>query len=409
MPSKLEKPSLHRPALAQDFVKVVECPRAPDTTLLIDDVSLIKLPSGKLYCSYTFNRDSVSNNYKRDGGNLTVQWSNPNQFNASTSADGGVSWQPLPAVNINMGFPFIHQGELYLIGNALGRKNIIILKSADEGKTWSKPVTLFEGNFWNTPAGTVVREGWFYRAMGTTGPGTNGGGWNGCVVVAGNLGRDLLDPKSWRISNAVYYPGTPPVLVPKGNSGMSDSSAGTVVGHWLEGNVVDVHGKLRVILVTRQLGMVGVCDLSDRGGDLKLEFDMLYPVPGGNVKMFIVYDEVSKLFWSQANIPIDPFNTTGWHRKAKMPPTRPTPMDRHILTMVYSVDALNWFQAGAVVVGRSMSHGFQYAAPLVDGDDMLFAVRTALDDAPCFHDARHVTFHRVKNFRSLAHQLQTDE
>jgi hypothetical protein len=400
----------HRRPLAQDFVKVVQCPTDPAYHLLIDDVSLIKLPSGRLYCSYTFNRDSVSNNFQRDGGNLTVQWSNPNQFNASTSDDGGRTWKPLPAVNINMGFPFIHRGELHLIGNALGRKDIIILKSADEGRTWTKPVTLFTGNYWNTPAGTVIRDGWFYRAMGTTGPGKNGGGWNGCVVIAGDLDTDLMDASHWRMSNAVHYPGTPPALIPAGQSGMSDSSAsGAVVGHWLEGNVVDVHGKLRVILVTRQLSMVGVCDLHDDGKTLKLEFCMLYPVPGGNVKMFITYDPETELFWSQCNIPIDPFNSTGWHRKAKMPPTRPVPMDRHILTMVYSVDALNWFQAGAVVIGESMSNGFQYAAPLIDGDDMLFAVRSALEGAPCFHDAQHVTFHRVKNFRSLAHQLRTDE
>ena len=405
----LTEETFRRP-LAQDFVKVVECPKLPQTTLLIDDVSLIKLPSGRLYCSYTFNRDSVSNNYPRDGGRLTVQWSNPYQFNASTSGDGGRTWHPLPALNINMGLPFVHRGELYLLGNALGRKDIIILKSSDEGQTWTEPVTLFTGSFWNTPAGTVMRDGWFYRAMGTVGPGKNGGGWNGCVVIAGNLESDLLDPKSWRMSNTVHYPGTPNVLIPAGNSGMSDSSAGgPLVGHWLEGNVVDVYGRLRVILVTRQLGMVGVCDLNDDGHTLKIDFAMLYPVPGGNVKMFIVHDPISNLFWSQANIPIDPFNFSGWHSKAKMPPTRPVPMDRHILTMVYSVDALNWFQAGAVVVGESMSHGFQYAAPLIDGDDMLFAVRTALDDAPCFHDSRNVTFHRVKNFRSLAHQLRTDE
>lgn len=53
----------------------------------------------------------------------------------------------------------------------------------------------------------------------------------------------------------------------------------------------------------------------------------------------------------------------------------------------------------------SATHGFQYADWLVEGDDLLAAVRTAYDEADAQahnqHDANYITFHRIKDFRTL--------
>ena len=78
--------------------------------------------------------------------------------------------------------------------------------------------------------------------------------------------------------------------------------------------------------------------------------------------------------------------------------------DRRFQMMMYSVDALNWFQAGCVARAES-SQSFMYGTPVIHGDDMLSISRTSIN-ADDQHDADHATFHRVKNFRSLALNLR---
>ena len=45
-----------------------------------------------------------------------------------------------------------------------------------------------------------------------------------------------------------------------------------------------------------------------------------------------------------------------------------------------------------------------YARPVIDGDDLAIIARSSIH-APNQHDADYATFHRVKNFRSLALKL----
>lgn len=396
-----------RPALADGWIDVVRAPAHDDlgTPLIIDDVTLTELPSGALLCGYTFNRDSRERSYPRDADRHIFQWSNPFQLRFARSEDDGESWREIAAVDLNMGFPFVHEGRVFLLGNRLGRRDVVISESFDEGETWTDPVTLFEGAYWNTPAGVVIRDGVLYRGMGTPSDLPWGGHWNAIVVIAGDLSAPL-DPASWRMSEPVVYPGTPSELVHRA-PGEERPAPGTLLpGHWLEANVVEAGGALRLIAVTRQQNLVGVCSVTDTGDELHLEFDCLYPVPGGHAKMFIIRDPQTGLFWSQADIAPDPLDLLGWNSTARGEGYEGEPeLDRHILTAVYSVDALNWFQAGAVVIGERRDHGFQYAAPLIRGDDMLYAVRTGVDDAANQHDANRVTLHRVRDFRTLAHEL----
>lgn len=396
------------PPLAQDYAIVDQAPSPAEERcpcdrcrerdgghLIIDDVALTRTPDGNLLATYTFNRDSAGGHPRR-WGELTEQWRRPYQFQVSRSTDGGRTWHKLPPLNINMGQPFVHDGVLYLIGNKLGRKDIIVMRSDDNGASWSDPVTLFEGNYWNTPAGMAVRDGTVYRVMGTTGPTLAGGGWNSTVVVAGELAGDLLDPAAWRISNALPYPGTPPQLIPGGGESPGD--------HWLEGNAVNVNGRLRVLMRCRVNGynppsILGLCDLDDDGSTLTLSFRHFYPVQGAQQKLYVIHDDVSGMFWTQGNIVPDPHGATN----------RPSPRggdDRGILVAMYSLDALNWFQAGCLAIGTTRAEGFQYAAPLIDGDDMLYLVRTAPPDGPNQHDATLVTLHRLRDFRSHAYDIR---
>ena len=45
--------------------------------------------------------------------------------------------------------------------------------------------------------------------------------------------------------------------------------------------------------------------------------------------------------------------------------------------------------------------GFQYVDFAIEGEDLLFLCRTALNGANSFHDSNYSTFHRIKNFREI--------
>ncbi|MBQ8551514.1 MAG: hypothetical protein IJ428_01735 [Clostridia bacterium] len=45
--------------------------------------------------------------------------------------------------------------------------------------------------------------------------------------------------------------------------------------------------------------------------------------------------------------------------------------------------------------------GFQYVDFFIEGDDILFQSRTAINGAHNFHDANYATFHVIRDFRKL--------
>ena len=45
--------------------------------------------------------------------------------------------------------------------------------------------------------------------------------------------------------------------------------------------------------------------------------------------------------------------------------------------------------------------GFQYVDFVIEGDDILFHCRTALNGAHNFHDANYANFDRIRTFRTL--------
>lgn len=172
---------------------------------------------------------------------------------------------------------------------------------------------------------------------------------------------------------------------------------------WLEGNTVLMQDQIRVILRVRSDGATNVgavCTLSDDSEGLRLGFDWFTPLPGGSTsKQHILYDEVSDLYWMAANQPTDhlqdprPLHAQGF----KGPPSN----ERRILNLYYSLDALNWLQAGTIAMSRNPLESFMYPFLLMDGDDLLVPSRTSLGGKNQ-HDANLATFHRVRDFRELA-------
>jgi hypothetical protein len=218
------------------------------------------------------------------------------------------------------------------------------------------------------------------------------------------LSRDPMDPAAWRISNTVPLVEIPRAIV-------NQKFAAAASSHYLEPNVIEVQGKLRVLATvkpnrqtTANLGVV--LDLSDEAGKLDLKFSQYFPMPGGQLKYCVIWDEKSRMFWATSNLVVDSQAMFDWWQKgvALGNFTGGGGNDRRFLMLHYSLDGLNWFAAGCVAQAAKISQSFMYARPIIDGDDLAIISRSSVN-APNQHDSDYATFHRVRNFRQLALNL----
>lgn len=322
------------------------------------------------------------------------------------SVDGGSTWSQSSELPYYSAVPWLHQGGLYLFVNKGGIKSrnddLLLLKSTDGGKSWSEPVTLFRGHFWNCHTGMVQHQDRLYWATDDLSLGKN----RGPCVIAGDLSGDPMNAAAWRMSNPVPFPGIPDALVNPRYAALSSQ--------YLEPNVIEVHGRLRIMATVKPkrqstAGLAAVLDFADNGGPIELKFTQFHPMPGGQLKFCIIWDETSKMFWATANMVVDGQGGFDWWKKGEeLGNVRYASglggNDRRFLMLLYGLDGMNWFQAGCVAQAAKISQSFMYARPVIDGDDLAIIARSSIK-APNQHDADHATFHRVKNFRSLALKL----
>jgi hypothetical protein len=212
-----------------------------------------------------------------------------------------------------------------------------------------------------------------------------------------------MDPKSWRISPPVAFPGIPEQLTNPKFAGLPSQ--------YLEPNVIEINGRIRVLATVKAhrqttAELCAVLDAEEKDGQLGLKFTQYSPMPGGHLKFCVIRDEVSKLFWATANLAVDSQGEFDlWDMGAKRDllkdDMRIGGNDRRTLMLMYSLDGLNWFQAGCVAQAPKIHQSFNYARPVIDGDDLAIIARSNIN-GPNAHDADCATFHRVKDFRKLA-------
>ena len=256
----------------------------------------------------------------------------------------------------------------------------------------------------------LFRHGYVYRTFETCPVGDDAVGrsqWES-LVIAGDLERDLLDPAAWRMSNRVRFPGVPDVLSQRRYQA---SAADKVVEDcFIEGNIIDVRGEMRVLLRTiidghTTGGMASVCSLEDDGEKLDYRFVQFYPMPGAQCKFHVVYDEESDFFWTTVCLPTD---TLAGARAVARPRFRQPAGQRAAHS-----DADVQPGRAQLVPGRLCRHernifdAFSYASQLIRGDDLLVISRTS-QGGHNQHDTNLVTLHRIEKFRDLALNLKTD-
>ena len=388
--------------LAQEFTVVYQTPTKDIRT---DAPSLLQLPNGSLLCAFSLVERKLDDRTLREGkpeerkdlGSEIIR-----------SLDRGRTWEHISHVDLDAGIMFLHEGEIFFLCNRGSKSDVVLTSSDDGGSSWRPEVTIREGLFWNTSTGYARKNGKLYWALGQA---NTQGRYNKrgsrLVGISGDLSRDLMDPSSWSFSNSVTYPGTPDALTRKLYSTDAKNEEGD---HWLEPNMVSEKDRLLLMARVRidryaTSGVAAVCDLVDTGQSLELGFTQFYPAPGAQNNFFILNDEVANLFWMTSNLPTRTQDLE-FQKELSGNGFKGTPgNERRLLMLSYSLDALNWFPAGCLAMWPSPLQAFNYATLMIDGDDLLFACRTASQGINQ-HDNDLVTFHRLPQFRSCALDLK---
>ena len=312
------------------------------------------------------------------------------------SSDKGRTWKAVSEISgAFWSSLFVNKGKLYLMGPDRHHGTVLIRRSEDGGATWTKPTgvdngLLLQGMFHCAPMPVIEYKGRLWRPMETAhGPVLQWGKRYGAMVMSAAVDADLLNAKSWSTTSVLYYDST----YLNGN-----------FGGWLEGNfVVDKKGRMWDMLrvddrssLAEKAAMVAI---SPDGKQLSFDSATGFiPFDGGSKKFVVKYDSISQYYYTLVNaIP---------ERYQKQNPTGNPASFRNVLMLRKSDDLLHWQDVKVILEHPDvLKHGFQYVDWLFDGADMIVLSRTAYfdgkEEAHNNHDANYLTFHRIRDFRTL--------
>ncbi|MEJ6732943.1 MAG: exo-alpha-sialidase [Opitutaceae bacterium] len=316
----------------------------------------------------------------------------------------------------------------------------MIARSDYNGRTWTKPVALTSGQKWHqAPSNVWYANGCVYLVMeqrvtqviehwyvGELAP----------VLMRAKIGDDLTKRESWTFAEAPqfneavdltrvdlvgipFYP-----YVPAAGVKLAPHRDMAPPG-WLEANVVqfsdpghfwyDPTGRtfhLWMRAHTGSMGYAAIAKVVEAGpkpgeGSMKLELEtapsgktvVYVPLPGGQMRFHVVYDEREKLYWLLSTQATD-----SMRRPELLPDNRYSLADneRRRMQLHYSRNMMDWCFAGIVAVGEVEQASRHYATLVIEGEDLVILSRSGDAHAKTAHNGNLITFHRVPDFRDLA-------
>lgn len=361
--------------------------------------------------------------------------------NICTSDDGGLTWEHRARFTI-MGLSrlVVANGVVYLIGSA---NTMHIAKSMDNGTTWSRPRAVAPGPWHQSATNFIHAKGNIYLATEKR-IGDEITGWKpgilSPVLMRAKETDDLTRPESWTFSQdysfadiipgyrennpEIDYFGVPffPQNFPDAHVVSLNPRRPFWPMGWLESNVAqitdpdhywyDPEGKTFHILMRAHTGGTGYAALAkvveNDDGTMTTSLEtapsgkkMLFlPMPGGQMRFHICYDEQSQLYWLLGTQATDSM-TRGEHLpedRYNLPNN-----ERQRMVLHFSKNLVDWCFAGVVAMGSTPNEARHYGAMDIDGEDLVILSRSGDEDAKNPHDGNIITFHRVKNFRDLVY------
>ena len=358
------------------------------------------------------------------------------------SDDHGETWRMVHEFPFRHARPFLAGKSIYVIGHLDGLR---IIRSDDDGETWSVYSQLTKEK--ESPSLKAATNVWYrddkvYMVMETPVIKPQDfvpGGWNWevnfgmPVLMRGNINDDLLKPENWTYAEsfrfcdvvdeaALNYHGIPfykTMLQEDQREG--DEYLAQPLG-WLETNVVqimdpkhywyDETGHTFHLFMRAHTAGTGYCAIAkvveQPDGSMKTEVmkapsgrDWIFlPMPGGQMKFFMLYDEQMQLYWLLSTQATDSMT-----RKELLGPERYNiPCDeRQRLVLHFSKNCVDWCFAGIVAAGPSEKQSRHYASMAFDGEDLVITSRSGNEKASSAHNVNFISFHRVKNFRKLVY------
>lgn len=292
------------------------------------------------------------------------------------SVDKGATWHLLTTLrDMKRGSLFLLNEVLYIWGYTADPGSIIIRRSNDGGQSWTTPTDeqnglLRVGKFGGTPCIPAIHDGRLWLAQG------------GKRVMSTPVTADLLWAGAWTLSRAANVKNGPlgAKLTVSEAQVVAAPHTGVVLLPKIGGHPYTV--------------LLRVGDNPSKVRDPRPEDWVAFP--GGEKKFGAIYDPVSETFYALSNPVLPEFASSGW---------RPE-LIRNTLALLSSKNLRTWRIKRIVLQSPNVDYeAFQYPAFVIDGDDLLIALRTAYHiggrKPPRGHDSNLITFFRVQQFRSF--------
>ena len=422
---KAENPNRIRP-LADEYVTVCRSPNP--TNVWCYTPGICRLDAGRLVVTCDLGGKGVPEGEPR--GRIFV------------SDDHGATWRETGRFPMRHARPFTAGGRLYVLGHS---GDLGVVRSDDGGETWSGVSFLTRGEKWHQSACNVWHaKGNAYlvmeRKVPSDPPRDFGWGVNRLapVLMRAKETDDLTRRESWTFAESFpfdsVFGGNPdPELEPFGipwytaftkfgEGGRPPDRPDSQPIGWLETNVVqimdpnhvwyDPNGNTFHLFMRTNTGGSGYAALAKvtecPDGTMKTSLErapsgvraLFVPFPGGQMRFHVLWDGRTRLYWLLSTQATDTMC-----RHDRLPKGRYNlPYDeRQRLQLSFSRNMMDWCFAGLVAAGKTVVESRHYAAMAIDGDDLAIVSRSGDVNAASPHNGNMITFHRVKDFRSLAY------